>query len=257
VVDTTRTKLYYHLKKWLEKAVADYDMIEAGDKVLVGVSGGMDSLALLDLLDSPMVFTPSFSVHAAHVDMGFDPTYAAYGALQEYLEERGCHRIMEKSDIGPLAHSAYNKKNPCFLCSRLRRKRLFEIAEAEGCTKIALAHHRDDIIETLLINMFYGREISTMVPKQTIFAGKMHIIRPFAYIGERLVKKYGKERQLPASENLCPTSTTSRRNVVKGILGELEKDHRKVRDNLWRAMGHVKPDYLPTHLDGPGAGNRI
>jgi tRNA 2-thiocytidine biosynthesis protein TtcA len=222
VVDRTRTKLYYHLKKWLEKAIADYAMIEAGDKVLLGVSGGMDSLALLDLLDSPMVFTPPFTLFVAHIDMGFDSSHAAYDRLENYLEKRGCRRIMENTDIGPLAHSAYNRKNPCFLCSRLRRKRLFEIAEAEGCTKIALAHHRDDIIETLLINMFYGREISTMVPKQTIFGGRMHIIRPFAYLGERIVKKYGRAQELPVMENACPTSKVSRRSVVKEFLGQME-----------------------------------
>jgi tRNA 2-thiocytidine biosynthesis protein TtcA len=245
-----RTRLFLHLKKWLEKAVMDYGMIAEGDRVLVGVSGGMDSMALLDLLGTPMVHVPAFSLIAVNIDMGFDPTYAGYETLERSLREGGYDYVIEKTDIGPLAHSDYNRKNPCFLCSRLRRKRIFEIAEQKGCNKIAFAHHRDDIIETLLINLFYGREISTMMPDQPIFGGKLHIIRPLAYIREELVKKYGRERGFCAIENGCPTSRTSKRRYVKDLLGQMEKDDRQVRENIWKAMGHVKVDYLPGKLGG-------
>jgi len=238
------TKLFLHLKKWLEKAVLDYQMIEEGDRLLIGVSGGADSFTLLDLLDSPMVFAPKFSFIAVNIDMGFDPDYVAYIQLEKYLRENNYHYIMEKTDIGLLTHSDYNKKNPCFLCSRLRRKRIFEIAAAEGCNKIAFAHHRDDIIETLLINMFYGREISTMMPKQSIFDGKLHIIRPLAYLKEELVKKYSRERQFPAAKNDCPTSLSSKRVYIKNLLNELERDNKAIRENIYKAMSHVKPDYL-------------
>lgn len=151
-----RTKLFLHLKKWLERAVLDYQMIEEGDRLLIGVSGGADSLALLDLLDSPMIFVPNFSFIAVNIDMGFDQSYKAFDKLERYFQINNYPYVMEKTDIGNLAHSDFNKKNPCFLCSRLRRKRIFEIAEAEGCNKIAFAHHKDDIIETLLINIFLG-----------------------------------------------------------------------------------------------------
>ena len=238
------TRLFRHLKKWLEKAIMDYKMIEEGDKVLIGVSGGADSLALLDLLDSPMIFVPRFSFVAVNIDMGFEPSYKSYDALERYFQEHHYPYVMEKTDIGNLAHSDYNKKNPCFLCSRLRRKRIFEIADTEGCNKIAFARHRDDIIETLLINMFYGREISTMMPNQKIFGGKLHIIRPLAYLKEELVKKYSKERQFPAVKNDCPTSLTSKRIYIKNLLNELERDNKEIRDNLYKAMSHVKPDYL-------------
>jgi tRNA 2-thiocytidine biosynthesis protein TtcA len=243
-----RTRLYLHLKKWLEKAVIDYGMIAEGDRVLVGVSGGLDSMVLLDLLNSPMVYVPPFSLAAVHIDPGFDPDGAGSGILARHLTAGGYDAVLEKSDIGPLSHSEYNRKNPCFLCSRLRRKRIFEIAAERGCNKIAFAHHRDDIIETLLINLFYGREISTMVPDQKIFGGKLHIIRPLAYIREGLVKKYAKERCFPVIENGCPTSRTSRRRYVKDLLNELEKENPRVRDNIWKAMGHVKTDYLPAKL---------
>ena len=247
-IDTVKkeknTKLFLHLKKWLEKAVLDFNMIEEGDRLLIGVSGGADSFALLDLLDSPMIFVPGFSFIAVNVDMGFDPDYIAYNQLEKYLQENDYSYVLEKTDIGLLAHSEYNKKNPCFLCSRLRRKRIFEIAEEKGCNKIAFAHHKDDIIETLLLNMFYGREISTMMPNQTIFGGKLHIIRPLAYLQEELVKKYSRERQFPAVKNKCPTSENSRRIYIKKLLNELERENKDIRHNIFQAMSHVKPDYL-------------
>jgi tRNA 2-thiocytidine biosynthesis protein TtcA len=232
----------------MEKAAMDYNMIEEGDRVLVGVSGGADSIALLDLLHSPMVFVPRFSVLAVNIDMGFDPAYSDYGLLEAYLKENDYTYVMEKTDIGPLSHSDYNKKNPCFLCSRLRRKRIFEIAAEKDCNKIALAHHKDDIIETLLINLFYGREISTMMPNQSIFQGKLHIIRPFAYIKEELIKKYVREQGLPSIENRCPMSETSKRMHIKKLLRALEKDNKHVRDNIYKALRHVKVDYLPTDM---------
>lgn len=178
--------------------------------------------------------------------MGFDPSYQCHDALKNHFEEGSYDHAIEKSEIGTLSHSDYNKKNPCFLCSRLRRKRIFEIAAEKGCNKVALAHHRDDIIETLLINMFYGREISTMMPNQSIFGGKMHIIRPLSYLREGLVKKYAAERGLLVYKNPCPSSDVSKRIYVKNLLNTMEKDNRKVRDNLFRAMTHVKADYLPT-----------
>jgi len=245
VPEGKRTKLFYHLKKWLEKAIMDYRMIEEGDRVLVGVSGGADSLALLDLLNTPMVFAPGFSLTAVHIDPGFDPDAAGYEKLESYLQSRGYDYVMEKTDIGPLSHSDYNKKNPCFLCSRLRRKRIFEIAGEIGCNKVALAHHQDDMIETLLINMFYGREISTMMPDQPIFSGSMHIIRPLAYIREELVKKYSRECQFPIIESSCPTGPVSRRRYVKDLLDHLEQDNKDIRANIFKAMSHVKMDYLP------------
>ncbi|MDD4357468.1 MAG: ATP-binding protein [Smithellaceae bacterium] len=239
------TKLFLHLKKWLEKAVLDYSMIGEGDKLLIGVSGGADSFALLDLLDSPMIFVPKFSFIAVNIDMGFDPDYVAYRELEKYFQEHQYPYVMEKTDIGVIAHSDINRKNPCFLCSRLRRKRIFEIAAESGCSKIAFAHHRDDIIETLLINMFYGREISTMMPDQSIFGGKLHIIRPLAYLTEDLVKKYSRERQFPTVKNECPTSENSKRKYMKTLLNELERDNPDIRHNIYTAMSHVKPDYLP------------
>jgi tRNA 2-thiocytidine biosynthesis protein TtcA len=232
----------------MEMAIMDYRMIETGDHVLVGVSGGADSMALLDLLNSPMVTVPQFSLLAVNIDPGFDKEYKGYEKLEQYLQSSSYGYVMEKTDHGPLSHCAYNKKNPCFLCSRLRRKRLFEIAAEKSCNKVALAHHRDDIIATLLINLFYGREISTMVPDQPVFRGEIHIIRPLAYIQESLLKKYAKEQGLPVIESTCPSSKSSRRVCIRQLLKELERDNKGIYRNIWHAMKHVKPDYLPKIL---------
>jgi len=243
-VERKRSKLYLHLKKWLEKAILDYGMIAEGDRVLVGVSGGTDSFALLDLLNSPMIFVPKFSVTAVHIDLGFAGGEGDGDLIDGELKKMVSDHIIEKTDIGPLAHSEFNRKNPCFLCSRLRRKRIFEIAEAKGCNRIAFAHHRDDIIETLLINLFYGREISTMKPDQSIFKGALHIIRPLAYLQEELIKKYAGERGFNVVANRCPTSKTSKRVYIKELLHSLEKENTQIRHNIWTAMHHVKTDYL-------------
>lgn len=241
-----RTRLHNHLNKWFETVSEEYAMIEPGDRILVGVSGGTDSMVLLDLLQTPKYVIPGdYTVTAAHIDLGFAGSGEDVAKIEASFRQTGCDYVIDRTDIGPVAHSEVNRKNPCFLCSRLRRRRIFEIADERGCNKIALAHHRDDMIETLLLNMFWGREISTMMPKQRIFAGTLHIIRPLAYIREDLVKKFARERQFPVVENRCPTSVNSRRRYVKELLNTLEKDNRLVRDNLFRAMKNVKKDYMP------------
>jgi tRNA 2-thiocytidine biosynthesis protein TtcA len=246
-----RTRLHNHLNKWFETASGDYDMIEPGDRILVGVSGGTDSMVLLDLLRTPKyLISGDYTVTAVHIDLGFEGSGEDVAQLEATLAKTGCDYIIDRTDIGPLAHSEVNRKNPCFLCSRLRRRRIFEIADARGCNKIALAHHRDDMIETMLLNMFYSREISTMMPKQQIFGGTLHIIRPLAYIREELIKKFARERQLPVVGNRCPTSGNSRRRYIKELLNALEKDNRLIRDNLFRAMKNVKKDYMPRGKQG-------
>lgn len=203
-------------------------------------------MVLLDLLRTPKYLIPGdYTVTAAHIDLGFEGSGEDVARLEATLAKTGCEYVIDRTDIGPLAHSEVNRKNPCFLCSRLRRRRIFEIADARGCNKIALAHHRDDMIETMLLNMFYSREISTMMPKQQIFGGTLHIIRPLAYIREELIKKFARERQLPVVGNRCPTSGNSRRRYIKELLDALEKDNRLIRDNLFRAMKNVKKDYMP------------
>ena len=147
-------------------------MISDGDKIAVGLSGGKDSLTLMWFLNERLPRIPiDYELYAIYIDPGFEGSFSK--ELEEYCIEAGYNLIVEHTDNGPLAHSSKNRENPCFLCSRLRRKRLFEIADELGCRKLALGHHKDDIIETLFMNICYAGEISTMVPSQTFFQEKL------------------------------------------------------------------------------------
>jgi len=241
------SKLHLHLRKRLEQAILKHKMLGEGDRVLVGVSGGADSLTLIKLLTGPLLFVPKPEfIIAVYVDLGFEGVNGNQSqCLGRYFQEEGVTHHIERTNIGPLAHSDYNRKaSPCFLCSRLRRKRLFELARDYRCNKLALAHNKDDVIETLLLNIFFAREISTMVPYQTYFRGEFNLIRPLAYIEESLLKRFAKEAQLPVLENPCPTAENSKRKYIKDLLKQLEIDHRGLKENIFKSMKHVKPDYL-------------
>jgi len=242
------TALYRRLRKLFEQAVLDYQMLQEGDRVLVGVSGGVDSLSLLALLSGPKIaVTEDISLVAVHLDLGFEKNGKKnWNRLKRHFQELECGCVMEKTQIGVWAHGAENRKNPCFLCARLRKKRLFEIAQRTGCTKIALGHHKDDIVETFFLNVLFSREISTMVPNQEVFDGKFRIIRPLAYIDEFLLKTFARESQLPVMADFCPTSRISKRAVVKKMLAQLEREHRGIRDNVFKALSNVKSEYLLT-----------
>jgi len=243
------SKLHLHLRKRLEQAILKHKMLGEGDRVLVGVSGGADSLTLLKLLTGPLLFVPKPEfVLAVYVDMGFEGTDGNQPRLlEEYFKEEGYNYRIEKTNIGPLAHSDYNRKaSPCFLCSRLRRKRLFELARNFRCNKVALAHNKDDVIETFLLNIFFAREISTMIPFQTYFKGEFNLIRPLAYVEESLLKRFAREEQLPLLENPCPTAKGTKRKYIKDLIKKLDEDHRGVKENIFKAMKHVKTDYLLT-----------
>lgn len=239
-------QLHEFMRKNLELAINDYQMILPGDRVVVGLSGGADSFTLLELLNSKKYFVPN-DIHliAVHVDLGFsEASETHFPALREYCEKQNVELILEKSEIGPIAHKEENKVNPCFICSRMRRKRLFELADEYNCSKIALGHHKDDIIETFLINIFFGRETSTMLPKQEFFGGKFHIIRPLAYLEEPMIKKYTRLKEFPVFPNYCTTGENSKRTYVKNLLSKMEHDYRGIKKNIYRAMKHVKPEYL-------------
>jgi tRNA 2-thiocytidine biosynthesis protein TtcA len=241
------SKLHLHLRKRLEQAILKHGMLGEGDRVLVGVSGGADSLTLLKLLTGPLLFVPKPEfIVAVYVDMGFEGLNGDQPEqLEKYFQEEGYTYHIERTNIGPLAHSDYNRKaSPCFLCSRLRRKRLFELARDYRCNKLALAHNKDDVIETFLLNIFFGRQISTMIPYQTYFNGEFNLIRPLAYIEESLLKRFAREAELPILENPCPTAKNTKRKYIKDLIKKLDEDHRGLKENIFKAMKHVKPDYL-------------
>jgi tRNA 2-thiocytidine biosynthesis protein TtcA len=152
-------------------------------------------------------------------------------------------RVIE-SNIGPKAHGAQNRENPCFLCSRLRRKLLFQTAEEMGCNRMAFGHHKDDLIETFFLNVFYGASISTMVPVQDFFGGKLTVIRPFYLVDEALIRRYAQLMDWPEISLDCPTAGSSKRGEIKDMLKHFYKSNRKIKGNIFHALQNVNAEYL-------------
>jgi tRNA 2-thiocytidine biosynthesis protein TtcA len=234
---------YKLLNKVLGKALHTYDMIADGDRIAVGLSGGKDSWALLWLLAERQGRVPvNYQLIPIYIDPGFDD--APTDEMATYVRRMGMSLHVERTDYGILAHSAINRENPCFLCSRLRRKRLFEIADAMQCNKLALGHNKDDLIETLFMNLCYAGEMSTMMPRQPFFNGKFTVIRPLAYADENALIRFASEMNWPLRVNTCPSAGTSKRAEIKTMLQKLYRSNKKVKGNIFRAMRHVKAEYL-------------
>ncbi len=238
---------YSNKYKWLNrdvgKALHKYDMISDGDRIVVGLSGGKDSLTLMWALNERLARIPiNYTLFAVYIDPGFDNGFSR--ELRTFCDRQGFDLKVEHTDFGILAHSSENRENPCFLCSRRRRQRLFEIADELNCTILALGHHKDDIIETLFLNMCYAGEISTMHPCQPFFGGRFTVIRPLAFVDENLIRKFASEREFPKFINPCPTARTSKRKEIKAFLQQLYRGNRKVKGNIFRAMQNVNPAYL-------------
>ena len=225
------------------RAIHRKDMIRDGDHVMVAVSGGKDSLVLLWLLRERIKRIPiDYRITAVHVDPGFGGDSA--DRMKAFFTDHDFdYRIIE-SDIGPRAHGPENLENPCFLCSRLRRKLLFELADELGCNRIAFGHHKDDLIETLFLNMFYGASISTMLPVQELFGGKLIIIRPLYLIDEARIRRYAKDIDFTEIDLGCPTAGSSKREEIKNMLNELYRSNRKIKGNIFHSLHNVNPEYL-------------
>ncbi len=226
------------------QAVSRYQMIDDEDRIVVGISGGRDSLVMLWLLNERLARIPiHYTLFPVYIDLGFTPEFGS--VLGQYLKTVGYDLIVDYTDFGVVAHSKANRENPCFLCSRRRRRRLFEIADELGCQKVAFGHNQDDLIETLFLNMCYAGELSTMVPWQSFFEGALTIIRPLAHAGEKDIRRFADQIKLPVFVNPCPSAKNSKRQEIKDILQALYRKNRKVKGNIFRAMHHVNLDYLP------------
>jgi tRNA 2-thiocytidine biosynthesis protein TtcA len=234
---------YKALNRCVGQALHRYDMIADGDRILVGLSGGKDSLTLLKILADRETRIPiRYELFPVYIDPGFEDGFGI--RLEAYCRTVGFDLRRESTDYGIVAHSEENRENPCFLCSRLRRKRLFEIADEIGCTKVALGHHKDDLIETLFINICYAGEISTMMPAQSFFQGRFTVIRPLAFAEENRIRRFAEEYRLPTFVNPCPSAGRSKRREIKNLLEQLYRSNRKIRGNIFRALSHVNVDYL-------------
>ena len=234
---------YKALNRNIGQALHRYDMLQDGDRIVIGLSGGADSMAMLWMLAERLPRIPiNYDLFPVHIDPGFEGGFSE--SLKSWSAASGFNLRVEYTDYGILGHSSINRENPCFLCSRLRRKRLFEIADEMGCNKLALGHNKDDIIETLFLNIFFSGEICTMVPSQTFFKGRFTVIRPLAYADEELIRAFASEQSFPEYVNPCPSANNSKRREIKAILKKLYRGNKKIKGNIFRSMSRVRTDYL-------------
>ena len=240
-------RLQSRLTKRFHKACADYGLIADGDHVLVGLSGGKDSLALVELLGKrAQIFVPRFRVTALHVRVRERAYLSDLSELEKFCQAFGVSLIVKDTEITD--KPARGEKDPCFLCAWYRRKVLFETAQDLGCNKIAFGHHKDDIVETLLMNLVFQGAFATMPPCLPMEKMPIQIIRPLCLIEEKDLVRYAELQAYPKQTRLCPFEKESSRAEVKQLLTALERLNPNVRDSLWGAMQNIKPGYLPKLL---------
>ena len=244
---TEEQLLYKRIQKHFGRATKEYTMLDDGDKILVALSGGKDSLTLLQLLaERSRIHKPQTSIVAAHVKMVNIPYSVDSNFLQEFCDGLGVElHVLETS----FDASTDKRESPCFLCSWNRRKALFTLAQELGCNKIALGHNMDDFIETMLMNMTFQGSFSAMAPAMKMDKFPITIIRPLCLVNENDVEKYAKERKFPPLKKNCPYENDSHRKSMKDLLAHLENLNPEARYNIWGAMSNVQPQLLPPKTD--------
>jgi tRNA 2-thiocytidine biosynthesis protein TtcA len=242
---TEFNKLQKRLRRLTGEAIADYNMIEAGDKVMVCLSGGKDSYGMLDVLMSLQRSAPiEFDLVAVNLDQK-QPGFPEH-VLPEYLDELGIeYHILEKDTYSIVKSVIPEGKTTCGLCSRLRRGTLYGFAQEIGATKIALGHHRDDIIETLFLNMFFGGALKAMPPKLLSDDKQNIVIRPLAYVEERDLIAYAEHRGFPIIPcNLCGSQENLQRQAIKEMLHDWQKRFPGRIESIFAAIKNVGPSQL-------------
>jgi len=231
------------------QAMHHYSMLADGDRVLIAVSGGVDSLALTAILKRWQLKTPiRYEILGVYLDNGFED--ATSDEVGGQLQKIGVPHRIEKTDFWDRAELAENGKSVCYHCAHLRRNRLFAIADEQGFNKIAFGHHKDDILETFFINLLYAGNISTMVPKQKLFNGRIHIIRPMAYLEKKDILEIAAAAGLTPVKNPCPQDKKSKRQEVRRIVAELSQLNPKVKSNIFAALTNIRAEYLMKGKEG-------
>lgn len=225
------------------KALHDYNMLQQGDRVLLGVSGGVDSSVLAWVLQSWLAKAPiSYTLKAVYIDNGF--------WQEEFGGKPPADKISETLagfdiDCTVVAARTFEEDEfNCFLCARNRRSQLFDLARDWNMDKIALGHHLDDLIETLFLNMIYSGNISTMVPKQSLFGGSLHIIRPLAYLEKDNILEIAERAEIKTVKNYCPLEKDTRRTEVRNMLAEIYTKEPGAKKSLFQSMKNIRNDYL-------------
>lgn len=220
---------------YIRKAIDDYSMIEDGDKIAVGLSGGKDSITLLMGLKALQRFyDKKFDLIAISVNPGFDFFNSEF--LQATCDRIGVQYVEEKTHIKEIVFDIRKEKNPCSLCANLRRGILNSVAIREGCNKIALGHNEDDVLETFFLNLLYGGSIGTFAPKSYMDRSGITLIRPLIYAPEKSLKTFVKKNNIEVMPKCCPMDGVSKREVMKNLIHELQKDIPMVKTNIYGAI---------------------
>ena len=244
-------KLRARLTKRFHKACADYGLIADGDHILVGLSGGKDSLALVEFLGKrAQVYVPRFKVTAVHVRVKERDYHSDLSYLEDFCARARVPLLIRDTEIGDEARGERleakgKEKHPCFLCSWYRRKALFDVARELSCNKIALGHHKDDLVETLLMNLIFQGSVATIPPLLQMEKMPIEMIRPLCLITEKDIAHYAELSKYQKQIKLCPFEKVSSRAKIKDLLEQLEELNPHVLDSLWNSMENIKTEYLP------------
>ncbi|MBN2160778.1 MAG: tRNA 2-thiocytidine(32) synthetase TtcA [Spirochaetes bacterium] len=231
------------VQKTVGRAINRYGLICAGEKIAVGLSGGKDSVVLLEALSLRRSWIPiHYDICAIHINVkNITPP------LERDYYERLCEELCVEFRVHAIEVDLARdpKKTVCFVCAWHRRRELFRLAKELGCRRLALGHHMDDALETLLLNMTYNSSISSMPPKLSMFGGEFDIIRPLILLTEKEIERYARIRGFPVERAQCPHAEETRRADMKRIVGELSKINRKAKKNLFASMSNIHREYLP------------
>ncbi len=239
---------------FVRRAVDDYGMIEDGDRIAVGVSGGKDSLTLLAVMAALKRFYPKkFEVVGITIDMGFEGS--DFSPIEEYCRTLGVEYKVIKTEIAKIIFDVRKESNPCSLCAKMRRGSLHAAAQEAGCNKVALGHHYDDAVETFMMNLFFEGRLGCFSPVTYLSNRKIKLIRPMIYAQEKDVQYFTRRQTLPVIASLCPEDHATERENMKKLLAELERGNKGVKHRIFNAMCKGEIDGFKLCGRYPDAGN--
>lgn len=216
------------------QAVDEYGMIEEGDRIAVGISGGKDSITLLYALNGLRRFYPkSFEIEAVTVDLGLSMDYSP---IEKLCEELGVHYTIVKTEIKTIVFDERHEKNPCSLCAKLRKGALNAEMKKLSCNKVAYAHHKDDVVNTLMMSLFYEGRIQTLEPRTYLDGADITVIRPLIYVSEAEVIGFMNKMGFSVVNNLCPADGFTKREYVNELLRDVNRDNPGVKDRIFTAV---------------------
>lgn len=227
----------------IRRAVDDYSMIEAGDKIAVGVSGGKDSLTLLYALSQLRRFYPKkFDVIGVSLHMGYSDV--SYASVKSFCDEIGVEYVVKMTDIAEIVFNVRNEKNPCSLCAKMRRGGVNDLAVELGCNKVALGHHNEDVLETFFLSLFFEGRLGCFSPVTYLSRRDIHVIRPMIYIPEGDIKAFAKRSKLPIVKNPCPMDGKSKREEMKTFINERTKQDKFFKTKTMHAIQTGLPNWI-------------